>query len=257
VKKPFWEAGRGSCWRYATKQGRYKAFVYRDGNWRIEEYDKIVSHGTSVSKENAQSDAEQEWIRLAGQIDDTREPVPLRIAFVGAQSVGKSTLARYFAKHYQLPLIHEIARQVLSELETNFASLHADLEQTTQYQKEIFDRQIKAQLSQPAGYVSDRAFDNLAYACESADDYASILNNPDFPKYLEHLKDVLVFFVRPHPSLLKDDGVRHSINWDGVVRIDGMIKLLLRTCRVRYFEIDTPILRDRVELVRNVVGRTL
>lgn len=235
--------------------GRFLTRTISKGNslwiWRVTKRgtSAVLATGTATTLAGA---------KLRAESIDVAQPAiaPLRITFVGAQSVGKSTLARYFAKHYQLPLIHEIARQVLSELETNFASLHADLEQTTQYQKEIFDRQIKAQLSQPAGYVSDRAFDNLAYAAESADDYASILDNPDFPKYLEHLKDVLVFFVRPHPSLLKDDGVRHSINWDGVVRIDGMIKLLLRTYRVRYFEIDTPILRDRVELVRNVVGRS-
>jgi len=179
---------------------------------------------------------------------------PLRIAFVGSTCTGKTTLTRHFAKEYKLPLISEIARQVLSELETDFANLHNNLERTTAFQLEIFDRQMTAELNQPAGYVSDRAFDNLAYAAEGADAYSEILKHPKFPDYVEHLKSVLVFFVRPHRSLLKEDGVRHSVEWDSIVRIDGMIKLLLREYDVKYFPIDTPILLDRIEHVRNVVS---
>ena len=188
-------------------------------------------------------------------------PAPLRIAFVGGQSTGKSTLARWAKNNYQLPMINEVARQVLGELETNFTTLHSDLNATTAYQQEVFKRQVQVSLAHAGGYVSDRAHDNLAYAADAADNYSSIVSDPSLGQYLDHLEDVIIFFVRPHKSLLKDDGVRAPIKWRDVLRIDGIIKYILRSLVVpktgkplRYFEIASPILLDRVELVRNVVA---
>lgn len=188
-------------------------------------------------------------------------PATLRIAFVGSASTGKSTLARWAKNNYQLPMINEVARQVLGELETNFTTLHSDLNATTAYQQEVFKRQVQVSLAHAGGYVSDRAHDNLAYAADAADNYSSIVSDPSLGKYLDHLEDVIIFFVRPHKSLLKDDGVRAPIKWRDVLRIDGIIKYILRSLVVpktgkplRYFEIDSPILLDRVELVRNVVA---
>ena len=211
-------------------------------------------------------DIESEIIRLKSKpkpfpIPAPTPPAPLRIAFVGSASTGKSTLARWAKNNYQLPMINEVARQVLGELETNFTTLHSDLNATTAYQQEVFKRQVQVSLAHAGGYVSDRAHDNLAYAADAADNYSSIVSDPSLGKYLDHLEDVIIFFVRPHKSLLKDDGVRAPIKWRDVLRIDGIIKMILRSLVVpktgkplRYFEIVSPILLDRVELVRNVVA---
>jgi len=209
-------------------------------------------------------DIESEIIRLKSKPKPPAPlapPAPLRIAFVGGQSTGKSTLARWAKNNYQLPMINEVARQVLGELETNFTTLHSDLNATTAYQQEVFKRQVQVSLAHAGGYVSDRAHDNLAYAADAADNYSSIVSDPSLGKYLDHLEDVIIFFVRPHKSLLKDDGVRAPIKWRDVLRIDGIIKMILRSLVVpktgkplRYFEITSPILLDRVELVRNVVA---
>lgn len=208
-------------------------------------------------------DIESEIIRLKSKPKPPipAPPAPLRIAFVGGQSTGKSTLARWAKNNYQLPMINEVARQVLGELETNFTTLHSDLNATTAYQQEVFKRQVQVSLAHAGGYVSDRAHDNLAYAADAADNYSSIVSDPSLGKYLDHLEDVIIFFVRPHKSILKDDGVRAPIKWRDVLRIDGIIKYLLRSLVVpktgkplKYFEIASPILLDRVELVRNVVA---
>jgi hypothetical protein len=65
----------------------------------------------------------------------------------------------------------------------------------------------------------------------------------------------IVFFLRPHPSLLKDDGVRAGVSWDSVVRIDGMIKLLLEQHRVRYLPVESVSMQERVRAVEFVLGR--
>ena len=72
---------------------------------------------------------------------------------------------------------------------------------------------------------------------------------------MEWVAEGVVFFVRPHRSLLREDGVRAGVDWDSVVRIDGMVKLLLEQFRIPYLPIDTPSMQERVRAVEFVLGR--
>jgi len=89
---------------------------------------------------------------------------PLRIYVCGAHSTGKTTLARHLSRELGLPLINEIARQVMAELELSFETLRVDLGQVAAYQTEVFRRQMEVEERYPDGFVSDRTFCNLAYA---------------------------------------------------------------------------------------------
>jgi len=71
---------------------------------------------------------------------------------------------------------------------------------------------------------------------------------------MEWVNEGRVFFLRPHPSLLRHDGVRAGVEWDSVVRIDGMVKLMLEQFRVRYLPIDTVSMQERVRAVEYVLG---
>ena len=42
----------------------------------------------------------------------------MRIYFVGSHATGKTTLCRYVSRRYGLPMISEVARAVLAEMET-------------------------------------------------------------------------------------------------------------------------------------------
>src|SRR4030095_16175478 len=70
---------------------------------------------------------------------------------------------------------------------------------------------------------------------------------------MKWVSEGIVFFLRPHQSLLKEDGVRAGVDWDSVVRIDGMVKLLLEQYRIRYMPIDTPSMQERVRAVEFVL----
>ena len=96
---------------------------------------------------------------------------PFRVWFVGAHAVGKSTLAELTARNYNLPYISEQARIVLAErLQPDFDRLRLDVAETSRYQREVMRRQIATeQQLLHKGYVSDRAFDSLAYAAKHAD----------------------------------------------------------------------------------------
>ncbi len=183
---------------------------------------------------------------------------PTRIYFVGSHATGKTTMTRWVSRRYGLPMITEVARAVLAELETNFDTLRTDMERVGDYQRRVFERQIAIERMQDKGFVSDRAFDNLAYAAEHAMVLGDIMaedSGIEVRSYMEWVSNGLVFFVRPHRSLLKEDGVRAGVDWDSVVRIDGMVKLLLEQFRIRYLPIDTPSMQERIRAVEFVLSR--
>ena len=182
----------------------------------------------------------------------------MRIYFVGSHATGKTTMTRWVSRRYGIPMITEVARSVLAELETNFDTLRTDMERVGDYQRRVFERQIATERLQEKGFVSDRAFDNLAYAAEHALCLGDIMRetgSDDVRRYMEWVNEGVVFFVRPHRSLLKEDGVRAGVDWDSVVRIDGMVKLLLEQYRIRYMPIDTPSMQERVRAVEFVLAR--
>ena len=100
--------------------------------------------------------------------------VPQRIYLVGAHATGKTTLARWIRDRYGLPMISEVARGVLAEMEANLASLRTDVDLVSRYQAQVFERQIEAEERAGDAYVSDRAFCNLAYAAQHSDLMAEV-----------------------------------------------------------------------------------
>src|SRR5256885_5857877 len=90
----------------------------------------------------------------------------MRIYFVGAHATGKTTMTRYVSRRYGLPMITEVARAVLAELETHLDALRTDMDLVAEYQRRVFDRQGQVEKLQQTGFVSDRAVDNPAYAAQ-------------------------------------------------------------------------------------------
>lgn len=181
----------------------------------------------------------------------------MRIYFVGAHSTGKTTLARYVAKKYRLPLITEVARTVLAEMELSLESLRTDVDLVGSYQTSVFERQIRTEqeTGEKSGFVSDRAFDNIAYAIEHSHVAAELVSHTRFTEYLSWVSKGAVFFVRPHRALLREDGVREKPEWDSVLRIDGMIKALLEINCIPYLPIETGSMQERCRIVDFVVER--
>jgi hypothetical protein len=181
----------------------------------------------------------------------------MRIYFVGSHATGKTTLCRYVSRRYAVPMITEVARGVLAEMETSLDSLRTDVDLVATYQRRIFERQIATERAHGDRFVSDRAFDNLAYAAEHTTILADLLGEPEFAEYMRWVADGMVFFLRPHPSLLKDDGVRAGVSWDSVLRIDGMVKLLLEQHRIRYLPVESVSMQERVRILEFVIGDRL
>lgn len=178
----------------------------------------------------------------------------MRIYFVGSHATGKTTMTRHVSKTYGLPMVTEVARGVLAELEISFEQLRSDMDTADMYQRRVFQRQIEVERLQKGSFVSDRAFDNLAYAAEHSTTLADQMGTQEFRDYMAWVAAGKVFFLRPHPSLLAEDGVRERLDWESVMRIDGMVKLLLEQHRVRYLPLSTPSMQERVRAVEFVLG---
>ena len=175
---------------------------------------------------------------------------------MGSHATGKTTLCRYVSRRYGLPMITEVARAVLAELETSLDALRTDVELVAEYQRRVFERQVQVERMQVSSFVSDRAFDNLAYAAEHTLVFAELIGSEDYKRYTEWVGQGLVFFLRPHRDLLKDDGVRASANWESVLRLDGMIKLMLEQSRIPYLPIESVAMQERTRAVDFVLQRT-
>ena len=178
---------------------------------------------------------------------------PLRIYLVGAHSTGKTTLARWIRDRYRIPMISEVARGVLAELEAQLDSLRTDLALVNRYQREVFERQIEAEARHTGPFVSDRAFCNLAYAAHHSHVLPEIVNDPRLRPYMDSVREGIVFFVRPHKELVRPDGVRAGLDWEDVLRIDGMVKLLLEMFAVPYVPMESHTMQERTRLIENVL----
>jgi nicotinamide riboside kinase len=179
----------------------------------------------------------------------------MRIYFIGSHATGKTTLCRYASRRYGLPMITEVARAVLAEMETNLDALRTDLDLVSEYQTRVFERQIKVEKQHNGSFVSDRAFDNLAYAAEHTPIVADLLGDPRFTEYMKWVSGGIVFCLRPHESLVRGDGVRAGLSWESVVRIDGMIKLMLEQYRISYLPLESVSMQERVRAVEFVLQR--
>jgi len=179
----------------------------------------------------------------------------MRIYFVGSHATGKTTLCRHVSRRYGLPMISEVARAVLAEMETGLDALRTDMDLVAEYQERVFARQVAVERQHDGRFVSDRAFDNLAYVAEHTTNAAAMMNDARFRDYMRWVSDGVVFFLRPHQSLLKDDGVRAGVSWDSVLRIDGMVKLMLEQHGIAYLPVESVSMQERVRAVEFVLAR--
>ena len=178
---------------------------------------------------------------------------PLRIYLVGAHATGKTTVARWVRDRYGIPMIAEVARGVLAEMEAQLDTLRTDVALVNRYQAEVFARQIEQEHKVGGPFVSDRAFCNLAYAAHHSTILGEVFRDRRLADYMAWVRDGIVFFLRPHRELVRADGVRAGLEWEEVVRIDGMVKLLLEMFDVPYIPVESLSMQERVRLVERVL----
>ena len=180
----------------------------------------------------------------------------MKVYVSGAHSSGKSTIARYISKQYNLPFLPETARTILNERELQIDQLRCDLDIVDDYQRAVFDRQISEEKKHQE-FCADRSIlDILCYSGSHSRILPELLQRPELTEAISILKEPgsILFFVRCSEATLVSDGVREKLDYPGVVAIDAMIKLLLEMYQIRYFAINTTNMRERIKIVDNVLS---
>jgi nicotinamide riboside kinase len=177
----------------------------------------------------------------------------MKVYFIGAHSTGKTTCARYVSEKYGIPMITEAARAVLSEQELQLDSMRYNMKLVNDYQKKVLLRQFQEE-KKHSSFVSDRSFDCLAYTAQHSQVLSELLALPELQEYIKELRGQFIFFVRPSKVTLKADGVRETINWEGVVEIDAMVKFMLKMWELPYYQINMDNMQERVCLIDTVLG---
>ncbi len=178
---------------------------------------------------------------------------PIRVYLVGSHATGKTTLARWISEQFGIPMIAEVARGVLAEMEAHLDALRSNVEMVNRYQAKVFSRQIECEQKVEGHFVSDRAFCNLAYAAHHSTIMGEIFRDPRMGCYMDWVREGIVFFLRPHRELVRADGVRAGLEWEEVVRIDGMVKLFLEMYDIPYIPVESLSMQERVRTVQRVL----
>jgi hypothetical protein len=80
------------------------------------------------------------------------------------------------------------------------------------------------------------------------------MGTQEFRDYMAWVAHGKVFYLRPHQSLMMEDGVREQLDWESVIRIDGMVKLMLEQYRIKYLPVSTASMQERCRIIEFVLG---
>jgi nicotinamide riboside kinase len=176
----------------------------------------------------------------------------VKIAFVGSFSTGKTTLANLFAREWDLPLLPEVARQVV---ELGFP---LDQRATAETETLIFLKQWRAEAMHDR-FVADRSiYDVLAYA-----DWVMEHNRDERKE--NHLwyesREIALFELRARYDHVFYLPIEFPIVLDGLrpddptfqADIDRRIRHLLETADVSFHSL-TGSVSERQEQVRKAVA---
>lgn len=182
----------------------------------------------------------------------------MKIYLIGSHGTGKTTLSRYISEKYKLPMLTEAARTILSEKELQIDSLRYNLDIVDNYQTDVFKRQLVEE-NKYQDFVADRSLlDSLAYTAQHSRELFNLINSKEVDPYIESLKSSksIIFFVRPSKATLKQDGVRETLSWEGVIQIDSYVKFMLEMFQLNYFQINMDNMQERVRLIDSVLKLT-
>jgi hypothetical protein len=122
------------------------------------------------------------------------------------------------------------------------------------FQSRIFKRQQDVESAAGTGsWVTDRSVDCIVYALAHSPAARRFINRADLEPWFESLSDGIVFFTRPDPGLVSNDGVRETPTWEGIIRVDASIQTLLSLYDINYISITGTSAADRMSTVRGVL----
>lgn len=189
----------------------------------------------------------------------------MRVYLLGASGVGKTTISNLIQKSIGLIKLGSAARETLAEMGIDRENLKRDLLLANEFQERVWARQ--EQMEQVAGdnFISDRAFDALAYTVLQSTCAWKIARSEYFARQINEMRfgdRVFTFFVRPSREVWESackhaaksgDVQAHWMNWDEVIAVDSMIRIVLEANDVPYIPVESPSLQTRERQVVNTL----
>lgn len=179
------------------------------------------------------------------------------VYFTGASGTGKTTLAEYVEKNYGLARIPSASREVSAKLgiTNDKGEFTVGTRQYAEFQMMVCRRQLELEKEQVVTYVSDRAFDHLAYSAVYGTNCRQIAALPEMKEYLERLTDgrSLVFHVRPTRDVQHHAKMQHQreqfLDWEDMHKVDGIIRYIAEVNGITTVPISCTSLLERRWLV--------
>lgn len=134
----------------------------------------------------------------------------LKVALIGAESTGKTTLAKKFANEVNCSIINENAREILKERNLIVKDLLKDKQLGIEIQYEIIERRLKKERKLKS-FISDRStLDNLMYYLKWFSEFDNEKNVNNYINLcFENAKNYDYIFLCPTKSInLKKDNIR-------------------------------------------------
>lgn len=182
-----------------------------------------------------------------------------RVYCCGSQGVGTTTWAALIQRHWGYYLIPDAVRKIANEEPRSLDQIRNDPEAKSRFQIRVFQKQVALEhgLSE---FVSDQAFDNIAYALQFTPIGEELLHSPYVRNYVGTLDsdDVIIFYFEPHPDMMVDDGfrARSDLKFENVVRTDGVIFALINFFRLmkRTEIVSTDVPMKRLKKITDKLG---
>lgn len=172
-----------------------------------------------------------------------------KIAIIGSQSVGKSSIGNELSNKLHIHMITELARKYDREELLNTSS-----ERYMVIQKEILESQIIEE-SKYEEFISDRSsLDNLSYWINNCANRASFYDNELYiKKAIENSKNYSHIFLLVPEFYPKGDGFR-STDIIYQMRIDAIIQTILHIYNIPYYKLIGSI-ENRVQQAMEILDR--
>ncbi|CAG8724948.1 3098_t:CDS:2 [Gigaspora rosea] len=186
-----------------------------------------------------------------------------KIVFIGAQSVGKTTLANFIKSHMNGIMITEIARNLMEELNLNTNTmkiLRNDPDKTFEFQATTIKIQCEKEDEIELEFaILDRcAFDSIVYAqnfCKKR--WRELLDMKETNKCLERYRQkdrYIIFLIEPQKECLEADGIRTApANYEEWISFSDSFKMALKEFNIEFNIINVLDINQRYSIVKNAL----
>lgn len=165
-------------------------------------------------------------------MNNNKNETKYKIAIIGTQSSGKTTLAKELSQKLKIPLISEIARR----FDRNKLSNKSSVEYLS-IQKQLLELQIEEELKYQS-FISDRStIDNLAYWIHNCSETINEIENMDYVrKALSNSNKYTHIFQLIPEFYPKDDGFRET-NIIYQLQIAEVINTILHLNNIQHYRL--------------------